>query len=170
MQLEAGRTTTLAVNLVPTLETRTRDEQAVHGRRVLGGSLLGAGLAAAAGAAVYVIVTHADVSNAQAALNDQLLKEMDPASLCYAGPDRMAGKYEAAHCGDTKSADQDAVDSAKLKRVLGYVGIGVGAVVAGVGGYLLATASGARSDAVAATRVDLWASGQGTGLTLSTSF
>jgi hypothetical protein len=170
VQVDAGRTTTLAVNLVPTLETRARDEEATHGRKLLAGSLLGGGLAVALGSAIYVIATRSDVSNAQAVLNDQLSMERDPTKLCYDGPDRMTGKYEQAGCAATKSADQDAVDSAKLKRTLGYVGVGVGAVAAGIGGYLLATAGSARSASLAGARVDLWAAGQGAGLSLSRAF
>ncbi len=170
VQLDAGRTTTLAVTLTPTLETRARDEEAIHGRRLLAGSLLGGGLAIAPGSALYVIATRSDVSNAQSSLDDQLSMERDPAKLCYHGPDRMTGKYEQAGCAAIKAADQDAVDSAKLKRTLGYVCIGLGAVIAGVGGYLLATAGSARSASVAGTRVDLWAAGRGAGLSLSGAF
>jgi len=137
---------------------------------VLAGSLLGGGLAIAVGSAIYVIATHSDVSHAQTTLNMQLDAEKDPNDFCYNGPDMIAGRYVANMCALRKSNDQDAVDSAKLKRTLGYVGIGVGAVVAGVGGYLLATASSARGSAVAHTRLDLWAAGQGTGLSLSGAF
>lgn len=170
VQVDSGRTTTVAVNLTPSLETRARDEDALHGRRVLAGSLLGGGLAVAIGAAVYVIATHSDVSNAQGTLNGQLAAEKNPLDPCYDGLDRPSGVYELHHCAETKSIAQDAVDSAKLKRTLGYVGIGVGAVVAGVGGYLLGTASSARGASVARTRVELWAAGQGTGLSLSGAF
>jgi len=170
VQIDAGRTTTLAVTLMPTIDTRARDAEAIHGRRVLAGSLLGGGLAIAAGAAIYVIATHGDVSDAQATLDGQLLVEKDPSKLCYAGPGYDTGTYAAARCAEIKSADQEAVNSAKLKRTLGYVGIGVGAVVAGVGGYLLATAGSARGASVSSTRVDLWAAGQGAGLSLSGTF
>jgi len=54
--------------------------------------------------------------------------------------------------------------------LLGYSAIGVGAVVAGVGGYFLATAGSAHGAAVARTRLDLWAAGQGAGLSLSGAF
>ena len=170
VQIDAGRTTPLAVDLVPTVELRARDEEAVHGRRVLAGSLLGGGLAIAVGSAIYVIATHSDVSNAQATLNTQLGHEKDPLDHCYAGAGSDSGVYGLYKCAEIKSADQDAVDAAKLKRTLGYVGIGVGAVVAGVGGYLLSTAGAARGSAVAHARVDLWAAGQGTGLSLSGAF
>ena len=170
VQIDPGRTTTLAVNLVPTVETRARDEEAIHGRRVLAGSPIGGGLAIAIGSAVYVIATHSEVANVQSALNQQLAREQDITNFCYDGPGRSPNLYEVNGCGDTKSADQDAVDSAKLKRTLGYVGIGVGAVVAGVGGYLLATSGSARSATVAHTRVDLWAAGQGAGLSLTGAF
>ena len=171
VQIEAGRPTTLAVNLVPTLETRARDEDAIHGRRVLGGAVLGAGLAVAVGAAVYVVATHSDVSNAQTVLDKQLAVEKDPSANCYNNPaGDTSGRYGAFMCAGIKSSDQDALNSAKLKRTLGYVGIGVGAVVAGVGGYLLATAGSAHGATVAGTRVDLWAAGQGAGLSLSGAF
>jgi len=42
--------------------------------------------------------------------------------------------------------------------------------VAGVGGYLLATASGTPGASIAHTRLDLRAAGQGTGLSLSGAF
>lgn len=167
VQIEAGRTTTLAVALTPTLETRARDGEAIHGRRVLGGTILGAGLAVAVGAAIYVIATHDDVSNAQATLNMQLATEKDFTSANGCGD---PARYGINMCAATKASDQDAVNSAKLKRILGYSAIGLGAVVAGVGGYLLATSSSARSAAVAHTRLDLWAAGQGAGLSLSGAF
>lgn len=171
VQVDAGRTTTLAVNLVPTVERRARDDEAIHSRRVLAGSLLGGGLALAVGSAIYVIATHSNVSNAQATLNGQLDAEKDPATpFCYHGPGYVESAYNLAKCGETKAAYQDNLNSAKLKRTLGYVGIGVGAVVAGVGGYLLSTAGAARGSAVAHTRFDLWAAGQGAGLSLSGAF
>ncbi len=170
MLIEAGKTITLAVNLVPTIETRARDAEAIHGRRVLGGTLLGAGLAVAVGAAVYVIATHSDVSKAQKTLDDQLTAEKTPGNACYDGVGAPAGVYDLTGCAGFKSSDQDAVNSAKLKRILGYSAIGLGAVAAGIGGYVLGTAGSARGSAVARTRFDLWASGQGAGLSLNGAF
>ena len=170
VQVEPGRTTTVVVNLAPTVERRARDEEAVRGRRILAGSLLGGGLALAVGSAVYVIATHSAVSNAQTTLDNQLLAESNPNDFCYTGPGMVEAKYVMNMCALRKSNDQDDLNAAKLKRTLGYVGIGVGAVVAGVGGYLLATSSAARGSAVARTRLDLWAAGQGAGLSLSGAF
>ena len=167
VQIEAGRTTTQAVTLTPTLETRARDQDAIHGRRVLGGAILGAGLAVAVGAAIYVIATHDDVSNAQATLDKQVASEMNPLSPNGCG---NQAQYDINNCGEIKSSDQDAVNSAKLKRILGYSAIGLGAVAAGIGGYVLATAGAAHASAVARTRLDLWAAGQGAGLSLSGAF
>lgn len=175
IQIDPGRDLALAVSLVPTLETQTRDEDSARTRRIVGWSMMGGGVATAVGAAAYAILTRHDVSQAQASLNDQLAKEQNTANLpptsrdpCYDGPDRMPNYYEGFGCGAIKAGLQNQVDSAKLKRVLAWSGVGVGAIAAGIGGYLLATSGAARG--VGGTRVGLWTTGKIGGLTLFSTF
>jgi hypothetical protein len=170
LQIAAGQETTVALAMTPTLATRTRLDEEAHGRRVLGWSLVGGGAAVAAGAAVFAVVTRHDVSNAQAALDVQLAMEQgDPSLPCHL-PEVVNGRYDINHCGEKKAALQDDVDTAKWKRIAGYAGIGVGVLVAGIGTYLVATASSAPAAAAPATRVSLWQSGDGAGLSLAGTF
>ena len=146
--VSAGRDTALAIAMTPTPETRARTEQSVRGRGVLGWSLVGAGAALVAGAAIYAVVTRGDVGDAQTALDGRLELEAKniAGNFCYLGPNPMyPGYYEAMRCGDVKVGLQDDLDSAKLRRVLAFSGMGVGAVVAGVGTYLLFTRDSARA-------------------------
>ncbi|HEX2657163.1 MAG TPA: PEGA domain-containing protein [Polyangia bacterium] len=169
VQIEAGQETAMVLALTPTLATRARFDEEAHGRRVLGWSLVGGGLAVAAGAGVFAIVTHQDVSNAQAALDVQLAMERDPTNDCVL-PEKFSGHYDINHCGEKKAALQDDVDNAKLKRLIAYSGVGVGVLAAGIGAYLLATASAGHDAAAPATRVSLWQNGDGAGLSLAGSF
>ncbi|HEY4186995.1 MAG TPA: PEGA domain-containing protein [Polyangia bacterium] len=170
VQIDAGRDTMLAVTLTPTLETRARDEEAVGSRHLLGGAILGGGLAVVGGATLYAILTRNDVSRAQAVLNGQLADEQDVNKQCYHGPGFMPGNYESNSCAARKSNDQDDVDSAKLKRVLAFSAIGAGAIIAGVGGYLLATTGTTRSAATPEKRLTLWTSDGGAGVMLFAPF
>ena len=167
VQIGAGQETVVALALTPTLATRARLADEAHSRRVLGWSLVGGGVAVAAGAAVFAAVSRHDVSDAQAALDGQLAMERDPNNDCL-WPEKISGHYDTNHCGEKKAALQDDVDTAKVKRVVAYTGIGVGVLVAGIGTYLVATASS--HEAASATRVSLWQNRDGAGLSLAGTF
>jgi hypothetical protein len=170
VDVRAGAETSLVASLVPTAETRAAADESAHTRHLWGGSLIGAGLVIGVGAAIYAGVTRNDVSSAEATLAAQINEENTFSSSttgCYVhNPD-----YDYNHCGETKSADQDAVSSAKLKRDLAYVGIGLGAAVAGVGTYLLLTGRrGGDTAGLSASSLNVWSDGQANGLVVSGRF
>jgi hypothetical protein len=164
----AGAETSLVATLVPTSETRAADDEAAHVRHVWGGSLIAAGVAVAGGAAIFAYATRHDLSNAQATLTAQLQQEMsqNPNVTCSL----QNVDYKALNCPAIKAYDQNAVDSAKLKRDLAYTGIGLGIVVAGVGTYLLATGWRDANAESAGTHVGLWSDGQSGGFVLRGTF
>jgi hypothetical protein len=136
IDLPAGRETPLAVVLVPTSETRARYQGAIRTRKIAGWTLLGLGLAAAAGGTTYGLTRLGDVSDSRDYLNGVLANEADPANTCYAG---QGATYQIKGCDAIKADAQSRVDSAVLRRNIGFIGAGVGAAVAAVGGYLLLT-------------------------------
>ena len=165
VEIAAGRDLVLAVDLVPTMETRNQGSDAARSRRMVGWSIVAAGGAVAAASVIYTVATRNAVSNADAQLRMQLTKEADPNDDCYAM--ELPGLYMAHGCAATKAGFQDQVDSAKLKRILGYAGAGLGVVAVGVGTYFVVTGHEADSRPV---NVGFWSDGASTGLSLRGSF
>jgi PEGA domain len=174
IEIAAGKQTSLAVNLVPTIETKAQYEDSAHARRIVGWSVVAGGGLVTAGAVVYAILTHNDVSQAQAQLDAQLVLERTRTADCYHGPDfpipGKEGYYMARLCAETKAAYQDNLDSTKLRRGLAYGGMGLGIVIAGVGSYLLATGSGDRYGNPSPARISLWGDGQSGGFAVAGRF
>jgi hypothetical protein len=130
----AGGDTPVVIDLNPTPETRARYEDSIKTRREVGWSILGAGAVVAIAGGVYALTKLGDVSNARDYLNNVVLaNEADPQNECYA----KGSLYSAHGCDAIKSDAQNRVDSAVLRRNLGFIGAGVGALAAGVGGYVL---------------------------------
>ena len=133
ISMTAGGETPLNIALTPTPETRARYEDGVKTRRIVGWSVLGAGAALAIGGGVYALTRLGDVSNSRTYLSSVLANEADPKNQCYAlGPD-----YGARGCDAIRSDAQSKVDSAVLRRNLGFIGAGVGLVAAAVGSYVI---------------------------------
>jgi len=168
VEVGAGAATSLVAPLVATAETRAASEEGLHVRHVWGASLIAAGIAIVGGSAIYAYATRNDLSGAEATLNAQLKQEasQDPTVKCSL----KNVDYAALNCPAIKSYDQNAVDSAKLKRDLAYGGIGLGVVVAGVGTYLLATGRGDLNADTSGTQVGFWSDGQSGGLIFSGGF
>lgn len=163
VEIAPGRDTSLVVNLTPTLDTKAQYEDSAHARRVVGWSVVGAGALLAIGAGVYTIVTRNDVSHAQANLDAFNHPKLgDPCG------DPL--EYNSSNCPAAKSALEDNVHSAKVWRVVGYAGIGLGLVTAGVGTYLIATSDPEKRADPAASRLSLWGDGAGGGVLLSGRF
>ncbi len=156
----------LAAALTPTPETRERYESSIRTRKVVGWTVLGTGVALAVAGGVYGAIKLKDVTDSRNQLNTVLAAEADPNNQCYAkGLD-----YGLRQCGAVKSDAQSRVDSAVLRRNLGFIGAGVGLVAAGVGGYLLLSSGDPnryrKNVGVALTDGAVWTDGQGGGLLL----
>ena len=166
INLTAGGETPLAVVLTPTAEARSRYEASMHTRRVVGWTTLAAGAVVLVAGGAYGLSKLGDVSNSRKYLSGIQANEANSANQCYAqGPE-----YVLRGCDVIKSDAQSRVDSAVLRRNLGFIGAGVGAVVAGVGGYLLLSSGDAdryrKPSAVALTDGLVWVGDHGAGLSL----
>ena len=123
----------LIATLTPTPETRERYESSIRTRKVVGWSVLGAGAVLAIAGGVYGATKLKDVSDSRNNLNGILSAEADPTNQCYA----LGLDYGLRQCDVKKSDAQSRVDSAVLRRNLGFIGAGVGLVAVGVGTYIL---------------------------------
>jgi hypothetical protein len=170
VNLTAGSQTPLALTLVPTPDTLMQYEGSVRTRRVVGWTVLGAGAALTIAGGVYGVVQLGDVNDARSSLDSVLANERDAYNPCYAqSPD-----YQARGCDAIKTTAQDRVDSAVLRRNLGFVGAGVGVLVAGLGTYVLLTSGDAnryrKPAGVALTEGTLWTDGEAKGVALTGRF
>ena len=161
MNITADREVPLAASLTPTPETRERYESSIRTRKVVGWTVLGTGVALAVAGGVYGATKLKDVTDSRNQLNTVLAAEADPNNQCYAkGLD-----YGLRQCAAVKSDAQSRVDSAVLRRNLGFIGAGVGLVAAGVGGYLLLSSGDPnryrKNVGVALTDGAVWIDGQG---------
>jgi tetratricopeptide (TPR) repeat protein len=165
INLPAGSETPLAVVLVPTSETRARYQSALRTRRIVGWSLLGLGVAMVAGGTTYGLTRFGEVSDSRDYLNQVLANEADRNNTCYAG---QGATYQIKGCDAIKADAQSRVDSAVLKRNLGFVGAGVGAAAAVVGGYLLLSGGDPDryKDRVALSNTFVWVGQGAAGMTL----
>ncbi len=166
VNITADREVPLAVSLTPTPETRARYESGIRTRKAVGWTVLGIGAALAVAGGVYGATKLKDVSDARNQLNTVLAAEADYNNPCYA----QGGDYGLRQCAAVKASAQSRVDSAVLRRNLGFIGAGVGLVAAGVGTYLLLSAGDPdryrKNVGVALTDGAVWADGQGGGLLL----
>lgn len=169
LTLPAGGETTLAVIMVPTTETQRSYESSVRARRIWGWSLLGLGAAMAVGGAIYAITKLSAVSDARSALATVNANEADKNNLCYA---QQGNTYYLRGCDVIKSAAQNAVDSAVLRRNLGFAAGGAGVLVAGVGSYFLLSAGDPNRyrKSAGVAQATLWWDGASAGLALRGRF
>jgi hypothetical protein len=168
IDVAAGADTSLVASLLPTADTRAAADDSAHTRHVWGGSLVAAGVVIAGGAAIYAYATRNDLSAANTTLAAQLKEEQssDPNVTCSL----KNVDYAALNCPAIKDYDQNAVDSAKLKRDLAYTGVGLGIAVAGVGTYLLVTGRRHLDADASGTHVGFWGDGQSGGFVLGGRF
>ena len=133
---------------------------------MIGWTVLGVGAALAIGGGAYSLTEVHDVSNARTYPGTVLANEADAKNLCYAqGPD-----YGARGCDAIRSDAQSKVDSAVLRRNLGFIGAGVGVVAAAVGSYVLLSNADPnryrRTTNVALTDATIWTDGGRGGVAL----
>jgi len=170
ISVTAGGETPLALTLTPTPETRTRYEDSVRLHRVIGWTVLGAGAALTIAGGIYGVTKQPDVTDSRKYLNGILASEKDPKNLCYA----LGADYQARGCGPIKQDAQSRVDSAVLRRNLGFVGAGVGVLAVGVGTYVLLANGDAdryrKTTGVSISGGVLWTDGEHAGVELAGRF
>jgi hypothetical protein len=167
VEIVNGQDATLVVTLKPTSETAAQREEARGSMRTVGWTLAIGGLAVLAGGVTYGLISNGNVSSAQrdydAVIANQMLQVLPDGTKndCWNHPSTPgnAGQYAALGCQGFVDDAQHKVDNAKLGRLIGFIGAGVGAVAAGVGFALVAT-HGKQEGAGVAT-ADVWSDGHG---------
>jgi hypothetical protein len=168
VDVSAGKDTPVVVDLVPTPETRARNEESARMRRILGWSLAGSGAAVAVVGAIVAAGGFRDLSPANDTLNQVRANESTPTNACFINsPDYMPRGCDVIH-----NMAQDAVDTATLHRNLGLGIAALGAVAAGTGAYFILTSGNKYGAAESTTSVaaQVWGDGRGGGLVLGGRF
>jgi hypothetical protein len=139
VSVDAGQTTTLPVTLEPTPETRQiYVDHAVSQRTWAWIGIVG-GVALAGGGAGYLALNSSSKKDAQAELDAMLayrdanVGNINGMGVCALR--RTEGDLDA--CNRLVNTAGDRLDSAKSRDIIGYVGIGVGGVAAGLGLFWL---------------------------------
>lgn len=170
VHMTGGGETPLAVVLTPTPETRARYESSARTRRIIGWSTLATGVVLLAAGGAYGLSKLGDVSDARKELDQVLANEANPNHQCST----QNFERTAYGCDEIHSTAQDRIDSAVLRRNLGFIGAGAGAVVAGVGSYLLLTGDDPdryrRPSAVALSDAVVWWGERSGGVALAGRF
>jgi len=161
VNITAAGEASLTAYLSPTPETRARYESGIRTHKVIGWTVLGVGTAMAIAGGVYGLTKLKDVSDSRNNLSGVLADEANPNNPCYA----LGLDYGLRQCDAKKSDAQSRVDSAVLRRNLGFIGAGVGLVAAGVGTYILLSNGDPnryrKSTGLAITDGAVWTDGQG---------
>jgi hypothetical protein len=134
--LKPGSAEPLPVSLRPTPATLADHEASVRFHRLWGWLGVGTGVALAAGGGAFLAVNAGSKSDALSKL-DQAESEARTSTGDHC--QIFNGLNDREECNAHLAAQRTAYDDAKSKDVVGYVGLGVGAAVAVVGGVLLLT-------------------------------
>lgn len=154
VNVEPGKTNQIRPHLEPTAETRAAHDDNVRFHRVWGWVGVGAGALIAGGGVAWLAANAPNKSKAQTALDAaqaQFDSKMPP--NCD-----LTGMYATNGMGNTSDqcngfvdSKQSALDSAKSKDIIGFVGIGVGAAAFVTGVVILLTGeSSSRFDSASA--------------------
>jgi len=137
IDVQPGATTKIRVELLPTSETRAAWAADARQQRTWGWVTSGAGLAVAAGGVGYLVYNAHQVDDAQQKY-DAIVYESERGSgrRC----DRLDPDTNFAECEEELNTRYDNLQSAQDLTKYGYVGVGVGAAVLGLGVVLLLTA------------------------------
>jgi hypothetical protein len=176
VDVPAGETLAVSVQLEPTAEERARYHDAASTQRtwavvslITGGVLVGGGTA-------FLIVNQGKKNDAEATYNNSDLKT--PEGMCHPGVGGSAPVSNDA-CIEELRLNLAALEDARSRDVYGWIGVGVGAAALGVGLVLLLTGDdpgrydhSASSDVFALhnARPLAWADAHGGGLGMSGRF
>lgn len=172
VDVPAGGEAPLVVTLVPTTETRALIEEGARTRRRVGWSMGAAGAALLVGGGIYAAVSQRDVADADSALTALLKAEAVPGALCYnTHVYETMMDYRARGCPGFRADAEQALSDAQARRNWSIGVAALGAVVGGVGTYLLLTAGRERDPTSArAVAAAAWSDGTGGGLLVSGRF
>jgi hypothetical protein len=135
--LDSGKNNVINDKLEPTPETRAAHESSVSTHRIWGWVGVGAGALLVGGGAAWLGINSSNKSNKQ--------KNLDAANAALndgTGDCDVRNGGDATVCNQNVADAQSALDSAKSKDIIGFVGIGLGAAVAVTGVVLLVTGPG----------------------------
>jgi hypothetical protein len=119
--------------LDPTPETRADFVSKAHAQRTYGWIALAAGGAVLAGGLGYFAVNQSSVSDAKASYDAALQQGFAKTGICAV----MGAFGDAAQCNELQQSTYDDWQAAKTRSTIALIGAGAGAVIAGVGAYLL---------------------------------
>jgi hypothetical protein len=162
-----GQDASLLVTLAPTQEFAAQLDASRSSRRVAGWTVVGVGAGVAAAGVIVALLGNSSLTSAQKDFNTNVTVGFSqPGNLCDVDPASTA--YTSHNCDGVRASYQKPIDNAKLERTLGIVGAAAGVVTAGVGVYLLTTASSATAVPAGAgvTTASVWGDGRAGGVTL----
>jgi tetratricopeptide (TPR) repeat protein len=131
----AGQTTVVSIALDPTPEMRELYVGRARSQRTWSWIGIGGGLALAGGGTGFLVYNSSAKTDARADYDAAVGRLRREEGVC----DTRGTSGDAKACNDAVLAAQDKLDSAKGRDVIGYIGIGVGAAVTGLGLYFLLT-------------------------------
>jgi hypothetical protein len=135
VDVAGGQTTVVPIALDPTPEMRELYVGRARSQQTWSWIAIGGGVARAGGGAGVLLYNAGAKSDARAEREAALGRLERKEGVCDVG--NVGGDADA--CNAAIHAAQDKLDSAKGRDVIGFIGIGVGAVATGLGFYFLLT-------------------------------
>ena len=130
-----GQTTVVPITLDPTPEMRELYVGRARSQRTWAWIGIGGGLALAGGGTAFLIYNAGPKSDARVAYDAAVGRLLREEGVC----NTKGAEGDAVACNAAVKSAKDELDSVKGRDVIGYVGIGVGAVATGLGLYFLLT-------------------------------
>lgn len=132
--VEVAPSASTPVNFVldPTPETRADFVSKAHAQRTYGWIGVVAGGAILAGGLVYFAVNQSSKGDAQTTHDNLEQQFLSDTGVCD-----LSGGASPVQCNATRQAAVDDLDAANRRSTIALIGAGAGAVIAGVGAYLL---------------------------------
>lgn len=130
-----GTSTTVHIVLDPTPETRASYADRTSSRRTWGLIALGGGALVAGGAVGFLVWNAGKRSDAKRDFDAAEANVTNKVGIC----DSATTTFDQDKCNSTAKEAESRVNAANARNVYGYVGLGLGAIGAGFGAYLLFT-------------------------------